>query len=75
MKTAHFVPEVLTKFMDELLKNKNFCSAFGLVQDISKNSTMQRLIKEYQACVDRKEKKQELRTRSLKQAGFVLEVH
>ena len=74
MKTVHFVPEVLTKFMDELLKNKNFCSAFVLLQDISKNSTMQRLIKEHQACVD-KEKKQELRTRSLKQAGFVLAVH
>ena len=70
MKTVHFVPEDLTKFMDELLQNKNFCSAFGLVQDISKNPTMQCLIKEYQACMD-KEKKQEVRRRSLKQTSKV----
>lgn len=70
MKTVHFVPEDLTKFMDELLSNKNFCSAFGLVQDISQNPTMQCLIKEYQACMD-KEKKQEVRRRSLKQTNKV----
>ena len=70
MKTVHFVPEDLTKFMDELLKNKNFCSAFGLVQDISTNPTMQCLVKEYQACMD-KEKKQEVRRRSLKQTSKV----
>lgn len=40
MKTAHFVPEDLTKFMDDLLQNKNFCLTFGLAQDISKNPTM-----------------------------------
>ena len=70
MKTVHFVPEDFTKFMDELLSNKNFCSAFGLVQDISQNPTMQCLIKEYQACMD-KEKKQEVRRRSLKQTNKV----
>jgi len=59
MKTVNFVPEDLAKFMDELLQNKNFCLAFGLVQDISKNPTMQCLIKEYQACMD-KENKQEV---------------
>ena len=65
MKTVHFAPEDLTKFMDELLQNKNFCSTFGLVQDISKNPITQCLINEYQACID-KEKKQEVRKRSLK---------
>ena len=73
MTTVHFVSDDLTKCMDELLQNKkNFCSAFGLVQYISKNSTTQHLIKEYKACVD-KEKKKELRRN--KQAEFVFPVH
>ena len=70
MKAVHFVPEDLTKFMDELLQNKTFCSAFGVTQDISKNPTMQSLVKEYQACMD-KEKKQEVKRRSLKQTSKV----
>lgn len=53
--------------MDELLQNKNFCSAFGVTQDIY---LMQCLIKEYQACMD-KEKKQEVKRRSLKQTSKV----
>lgn len=53
MKTFHFVPEDLTKFMDKSLKNKNFCLAFGPDQDFSTNPTMQCLIKEYQACLDK----------------------
>ena len=69
MKIVHFVPEDLTKFMDELLKNKNFCSAFGLVQDISKNPTMQSLIKEYQACMD-KETRSEKETLETNKQGL-----
>lgn len=73
MKTVHYVPEDCTKFMNELLQYKNFCSAFGLVvdsQDISKNPTIQSLVKEYHACLD-KERKIEVRKTSLKQTGKV----
>ena len=73
MKGVHFVPEDCTKLMNELLQNKNFCSAFGLVvdsQDISKNPTIQSLVKEYHACID-KERKIEVRRTSLKQMGKV----
>lgn len=73
MKTVHSVPEDLTKFMNELLYNNSFCSTFGLVvdsQDISKNPTIQSLVKEYHACMD-KEKKREVRRTLLKQTGKV----
>ena len=73
MKTVHFVPEDMSEFMNELLQNKNFRSVFGLDvdnQDICNNPTMQSLVKEYRACMD-KEQKREARRRSLKQTGKI----
>ena len=73
MKTVHFESKDLTSFMNELLQNNNFCTAFGLAvdtQDISNNPTMQSLVKEYKTCVD-KERKSEVRRRSLKQTSKV----
>ena len=72
MKTVHFVPEDMSEFMNELLQNKNFHSVFGLDvdnQDICNNPTMQSLVKEYRACMD-KEQKREAR-RSFKQTGKI----
>ena len=73
MKTVHFVPEDMSEFMNELLQNRNFRSVFGLDvdnQDICNNPTMQSLVKEYRACMD-KEQKREARRRSLKQTGKI----
>ena len=75
MKTVHFVPDNNLQFMNGLLRNKNICSVFGLAadnQDVCSNPTMQSLVKEYRACKD-KEKKREVRRRSLEQtARFAL---
>ena len=61
MKTVHFVPEDMSEFMNELLQNKNFRSVFGLDvdnQDICNNPTMQSLVKEYRACMDKEQKRE-----------------
>ena len=73
IKTVHFVPEDVSQFMNELLQNKNFCSLFGLHvdnRDVCSNPTMQSLVKEYRACME-KEKKRAARRRSLKQTGKI----
>ena len=73
MKTVHFVPEDMSGSINELLQNKNFRSVFGLNvdnQDICNNPTMQSLVKEYRACMD-KEQKREARRRFLKQTGKI----
>ena len=73
MKTVQFVPEDMSEFMNELLQNKNFRSVFGLDvdnQDICNNPTMQSLVKEYRAWMD-KEQKREARRRFLKQTGKI----
>ena len=73
MKAVYFVPEDMSEFMNELLQNKNFRSVFGLDvdnQDICNNPTMQSLVKQYRACMD-KEQKREARRGSLKQTGKI----
>lgn len=73
MKTVHFVPGDLTAFVEDLIQSKKFRSTFGLprdTDDIVNNPTIQALVKEYKSCVD-KEKKCEIRKRSLKQKGKI----
>ena len=73
MKTVHFVPGDLSTFVEDLIQSKKFRSTFGLpldTADIADNPTVQALVKEYRSFVD-KEKKSEIRKRSLKQKGKI----
>ena len=72
-ETVQFVPGDLSTLVKDLIQNKKFRSTFGLpldTADIADNPSVQAPVKEYRSFVD-KERKREIRKRSLKQKGKI----